>query len=84
MSGGGDVWPVDESLLNSLKEQYKRDRVNAKRGAVIGAHLKSAAASSTNEQTASSSSYESSGSGSSEGVFQMLLPSCKPLRALQG
>lgn len=66
LGAGGDVWPVDESLLNSLKEQYKRDRVNAKRGAAIGAHLKAAAAIAAPDSASSTTAFDAP-IGSNEG-----------------
>ena len=72
LSAAGDVWPVDESLLNSLKEQYKRDRVNAKRGAAIGAHLKAAVAGTALPDSAASAAAFDAPMGTNEGKFTYL------------
>ena len=68
LGAAGDVWPVDESLLNSLKEQYKRDRVNAKRGAAIGAHLKAAVTGSAPPDSAASAAAFDAPIGTNEGI----------------
>ena len=73
LGAAGDVWPVDESLLNSLKEQYKRERVNAKRGAAIGAHLKAAVFGNASPDSAASAAAFDAPMGTNEGTYSYLI-----------